>query len=129
MTIFMAGSLSEDFFCRGHYLVRLDAEFFQQILKRRGRAKAVHSDDLALEANVALPAKRGSHFDRNACAYACGKDTFLIRGVLLLEEFPGRHADHSSLDPSGIQFFTCFDTQRNLAATAHEDHVWFPSWG
>src|SRR6266849_2013132 len=88
ITSFITGSLSENFFCSRHDLVRFDTEFFQQVFQRRGSAETAHANHLALEADVALPSKRGSHFHGNPRAYTRGEDIFLVCGVLAFEQFP-----------------------------------------
>src|SRR5437667_12096532 len=105
ITIFIAGSLSEDSPRRCHDLVRFHAEFSQQVLQRRRCAKAVHPNHLALEADVALPSKRGSHLHGNPRAHAGREDTLLICGVLAFEQFPLGHSDHASLGSGGVNYY------------------------
>src|SRR5260370_5785165 len=88
ITVFIAGSLSENFLRCRHDPVRFHAEFFQQVLQRRRRAEAAHSNHLSLGAGVALPAKRGSHLHGNPRAHTRGEDTLLILVILAFEEFP-----------------------------------------
>src|SRR6266446_3173037 len=88
ITSFIAGSLSKNLLRRRHNSVRFDAEFLQQVLERRRCAEAAHADHLALEADVTLPAKRGSHFHGYSRGYARRKNALLVGGILTLEKFP-----------------------------------------
>src|SRR6202008_3129666 len=67
-------SLSKKFFCCRDDFVRLDAEFFQQILQRRRRTETTHPDHFAFGPHVALPPKQGSHLHRNPCGHVRRKD-------------------------------------------------------
>src|SRR5258706_702112 len=101
--------------------VRAETEFWQEVLQWSGGAEGMHTDHLALGAYVAIPAKRGAHFDRNARCDGDGQNAFLVGGVLLIENFPAGHADDARLDAFGFGVFQDGDTVLQFGARAQED--------
>src|SRR5258705_1884021 len=73
--------------------VRTETEFWQEVLQWRGGAEGMHADHFAFRTDVAIPAERGAHFDRNVRCDSGGLNCFFLRCVLLIGYIPAWHAD------------------------------------
>src|SRR5690349_6248740 len=123
MTSLIAGSLSKHFSCRRRYVVRAEAEFLQQVFQRCRRAETPHADDFALRAGITFPSEYGSHLYRNARGYTRRKDALLIRGILMLKQFPRWHAYDFCFDAFSLQFLVSVHAERDFASAGHQDHL------
>src|ERR1700719_3218068 len=101
----MRSSLSQNFFCRGYDTLGQKTELLEQILQWRGRAERMHADRFAFQADIPFPSGSGRHFDRYPRRDIGRKHAFAVRGVLLLEELPGRHTHDASIDTFGLERF------------------------
>src|SRR5581483_4519139 len=125
MTIFIEGmegnSLSQELLDDGGDVFRSKAELFEEILERGGCTEGVHADGFAFWAHVAFPAEGGSHFDGDSRGDGGGQNTFLVRVILAIEEFPRRHADDADVDALGGELLLGCEAQGEFRAGADED--------
>src|ERR1700676_3151231 len=105
ITSFIGRSLSQNFFCRGYDTLGQKTELLEQILQRCGRAKCAHADRLTFRPYIAFPSGGSGHFDGYPRRDVGRKYAFAVRGILLLEELPGRHAHDASVDAFGLERF------------------------
>src|SRR5260370_3652111 len=121
MTTFIVRLPSQELLCGSDDELRTKPEFWQEILQGRGSTEGMHPDHFTLGADVAIPAKRGAHFDGDARGDGGGQNAFLVGGVLLIENFPARHADDAGLDAFGFEFFVGGGTVLEFGAGCQED--------
>src|SRR6266496_5082623 len=82
---------------RDHVLDR-KAELLSQFLKGCGCSKSLHPDDLVVVRRVTLPSELRRLFNGDSRRYGRRDNALSIRFVLVLEDFPGGHADYPRFD-------------------------------
>ena len=81
-----------------------------------------HADLGAGRADIAVPADHRAHLDRDARRDVRRKNAIAVRLILLLEQFPGRHADDACRNALALELFISVDAESDLAAGADQDH-------
>src|SRR5713226_4260225 len=85
---------------RSHNSFCAKSELLQQLLKRRGGSKGLDTNVVPLGAGVFAPAKIGCLLDGHACFHVLGQNRFPVIPILIVKQFPRRHADHACPTPS-----------------------------
>src|SRR6185436_17489237 len=80
-----------------------NAEMLVEFRGGRGGAEALHADEHAIGADIALPAEAAGGFDRDAQAVA--QHFAAVALGLLVEQFPAGQGDHGSADALCFQRF------------------------
>src|SRR5215831_2205933 len=81
--------------------VRLEPEFPLQLFQRRRSSERVHTDHAARSADISLPSKRRSLFNRDPCRHFGWQHAFPVAFWLLFKDLPRRHRDHPRTDTIG----------------------------
>eukprot|EP00955_Chlamydomonas_euryale_P056714 356534-Chlamydomonas_euryale.AAC.5 len=100
-----------------------DAKLRVQLGCRRRCAERVDANELALEADVAVPAERSRSLNGDARGDGRGQHRVLVLLALLLEQLEARHRHDAHLEASGRQVNSGTCRKLQLRAGANEDDV------
>src|ERR1700733_13742934 len=81
----------------GRDAIRREAQMAKNVLARRRRSEALHTNDRALVARPAMPSYRWPGLHRDTFPDGSRKDAFTVRTLLGLEQAPARHTDYARL--------------------------------
>src|SRR5687767_11372399 len=102
--------------------LRGDAEMLVQILERRAGAVALHADERAAFAEIALPAHRARSLDGDAHR-ARYQNRAAIFFRLLVEQFPARYGDDTRSDALRLEQIARLDGDLHLGAGRDQRHA------
>ena len=83
----------------------------------------MHSDTDAARTDISVPTNHRTHFHGNTLGNSRRQYMVAIVMVLLLEQFPGRHAHHSRRNEIFFQFLMCLDAERDFAPGTDQDDI------
>ena len=98
-------------------------ELGQEAFQGRGGTEGVHRDDRASAADIAFPAHRRSLLNGDASRDGVWQHLRPVARILLLEELPGRHADHADGDAFGREPLGGGDAKRDLTPSSDQDDL------
>src|ERR1700727_2863341 len=105
--------------CCAHDRGGIDVEFLVDVGDFAGSAEAVHANEAACGADVALPAEFDRGFDRDTRT-AAAKNRLLVGGGLLLEEQAARHGDDRRRDVLLLKNVPCLDRKMQFRTGAQD---------
>src|SRR4029434_9924597 len=89
----------------------------------------MHPDPGTGCADIAIPTDHGAGLDRYARLDAGRQHTIAIGLILLFEQFPRGHADHTRRNTFLLERLIDFNAERNLTAGTDEDHQRVAAFG
>src|SRR5258705_12299124 len=99
------------------------SELLQQLLKRRRGSKGFDTDVVPLGSGVFAPAKIRCFLNRHSCLYVWGQNSVPIIRILIIKQFPRRHAAHARAHALLAYLLVGFQAESTLAAGAEEDDL------
>jgi len=100
-----------------------EAEVFEDVLVRPGRAEGVLREGLSFGTDVPVPSEADARLHRHAGGDVRRDDLFPVRLVLGLEEFPAGHADHARPDAVRGESGLCIEGEVDFRSGRDEDHL------